>query len=80
MKQFTYGLTGSTLAGMRSGNPQLMAAAQDNAFGHQKDHERTMFERNMMQQEQNRRNQETQMQGQALNSKYKLLGGLLGRG
>jgi hypothetical protein len=80
MKQFNYGVTGSTLMGMRSGNPFVQAAAEDNAFGHQKQHEQDMFERGMMQQEQGRRNQETAMQGQAMQQKYKILGGLINRG
>lgn len=76
---FNYGVTGSTRMGMQSHNPWERAQAQDAAFGYQKDHDREMFERNMMQQEQNRRSNETQMQGQAMNKKYSLLGGLLGR-
>ena len=78
MNQFTYGVTGSTLAGLRSNNPYAMQAAQNAAFSYQKQHEQDQFERGMMQQEQNRRNQETANMGQAMQQKYKVLGGLLG--
>lgn len=70
---FNYGVTGTTKMAMGDQNPYVRAAAQDNAFNYQKQHDQDMFERSMMQQEQNRRGQETSNQ----RYKYSLLGNLL---
>lgn len=72
---FNYGVTGTTKMGLGSGNPFERAAAQDNAFAYQKQHDQDMFERSMMQQEQQRRGQETANQ----RYKYSVLGNLLKR-
>lgn len=77
MNQFTYGPTGSIGQGLKSLNPYVHAQAENDAFDYQKQHEQTQFERGLMQQEQNRKGQETAAMGQAMQQKYKLLGGLL---